>query len=575
MKNYLFKGLLISALVLVLCLNCEPSAKLVEKINPPNIILIMGDDMGYSDIGSYGGEIRTPNLDALASNGLRFTQFYNTARCCPTRASLLTGLYPQQAGVGHMVNDRGTPAFRGDLSKNAVTIAEVLKGAGYSTYMSGKWHITPYVVDNPDKHNWPRQRGFDKFFGMISGAGSLYDPRSLTEDNEYVPPRQGFYCTTDFTDYAVKSITEHKDDNPFFLYLAYTAAHWPMHAPKKAVDKYKGHYDKGWDKVRENRFDRMKKLGLVKDEWLLTPRDSFVVPWSEDIPDKAWELANMETYAAMTTLMDEGIGQVMDALKHKGQLENTLIIYLQDNGACAEELDWIKNRDHKKADVPMKPNDIQTEMIPFVTRDGKPIKIMRDGWPGPPDGYTAYGLNWANASNTPFREYKHWVHEGGISTPLIVHWPAKINPETSGGEFRTEPTHLIDIMATCVDVGEANYPKAFNGNKIQPMEGKSLVNIFEKKRLEREAIYWEHEGNRAVRMGKWKLISKANKKHSYIWDKVDEMEISNWELFDMEKDRTEMHNIATANLELVNKMASMWLDWGKRTGIVPRPNKEE
>lgn len=483
MKNCLFKGLLVCVLVLVLvlCSSCEPATKSVEKQGTPNIILIMGDDMGYSDIGSYGGEIRTPNLDALASNGLRFTQFYNTARCCPTRASLLTGLYPQQAGVGHMVNNRGTPAFRGDLSKNAVTIAEVLKGAGYSTYMSGKWHVTPYVIDNPDKHNWPRQRGFDKFFGMISGAGSLYDPRSLTEDNEYVPPRQGFYCTTDFTDYAVKSITEHKDDNPFFLYLAYTAAHWPMHAPKTAIDKYKGHYDKGWDKVRENRFNRMKKLGLVKDEWLLTPRDSFVAPWSEDIPDKAWELANMETYAAMTTLMDEGIGQVMDALKDKGQLENTLIIYLQDNGACAEELDWVKSRGNKKADVPMEPNELQTEMVPFVTRAGKPIKIMRDGWPGPPDGYTAYGLNWANASNTPFREYKHWVHEGGISTPLIVHWPAKINPETSGGEFRTEPTHLIDIMATCVDVGEAKYPGAFNGNKIQPMEGKSLVSVFEKK----------------------------------------------------------------------------------------------
>lgn len=219
MKNCLFKGLLVCVLVLVLvlCSSCEPATKSVEKQGTPNIILIMGDDMGYSDIGSYGGEIRTPNLDALASNGLRFTQFYNTARCCPTRASLLTGLYPQQAGVGHMVNNRGTPAFRGDLSKNAVTIAEVLKGAGYSTYMSGKWHVTPYVIDNPDKHNWPRQRGFDKFFGMISGAGSLYDPRSLTEDNEYVPPRQGFYCTTDFTDYAVKSITEHKDDNPFFL----------------------------------------------------------------------------------------------------------------------------------------------------------------------------------------------------------------------------------------------------------------------------------------------------------------------------------------------------------------------
>lgn len=553
--------------------SCGSSEETKKKIGLPNIVLIMGDDMGYSDIGSYGGEIRTPNLDKLAANGLRFTQFYNTARCCPTRASLLTGLYPQQAGVGHMVDDRGTPAFKGDLSKNAVTIAEALKDAGYSTYMSGKWHVTPYVIENPDKHNWPRQRGFDKFFGMISGAGSLYDPRSLTDDNEYVAPREGFYCTTDFTNYAVDRIEDHNDENPFFLYLSYTAAHWPMHAPKKAIEKYKGHYDKGWDEVRKNRFEQMKKMGLAKDEWLMTPRDSFVAPWSEDIPDKEWELANMETYAAMTTLMDDGIGQVVEALKAKGQLENTLIIYLQDNGACAEELNWVANRVNEKDIKPMAPGELQTEMVPKVTRDGKPIKLMRNAWPGPPEGYTAYGLNWANVSNTPFREYKHWVHEGGISSPLIMYWPEKINSDAfNGGQFRAEPAHLIDIMATCIDVAEASYPTQYNGNQIQPMEGKSLIPVFEEKTLEREAIYWEHEGNRAVRMGKWKLVSKASKKQSFIWDKVDELEVSNWELFDMEKDRTEMNDLAVVYPETVQKMSGMWLVWAKRTGIVPRPN---
>lgn len=560
--------------ILVVFLNCETSKEpKKEKVAPPNIVLIMGDDMGYSDIGSYGGEIRTPRLDELAANGLRFTQFYNTARCCPTRASLLTGLYPQQAGVGHMVDDRGTPAFRGDLSKNAVTIAEALKGAGYSTYMSGKWHVTPYVIENPDKHNWPKQRGFDKFFGMISGAGSLYDPRSLTLDNKYVAPREGFYCTTDFTDYAVERIDAHKTDNPFFLYLSYTSAHWPMHAPNEAIEKYKGHYNQGWDAVRKSRFERMKELGLAKEEWQLTPRDSFVAPWSDDIADREWELANMETYAAMTTLMDEGIGRVVDALKAKGQLENTLIIYLQDNGACAEELDWVKNRPAEKDLKPMAPGELQTEMVPTITRDGKPIKVMRDAWPGPPEGYTAYGLNWANASNTPFREYKHWVHEGGISSPLIVHWPAKIDPKATGGEFRTEPAHLIDIMATAVEVGGGTYPMTYDGNQVQPMEGKSLVAAFDQKDLEREAIFWEHEGNRAVRMGKWKLVSKASKKQSFLWDKIDELEHSNWELFDMEKDRTEMNDIAVNHQELVTKMADMWLKWGKRTGIVPRPNK--
>jgi arylsulfatase len=549
---------------------CAQSTQDEATTKPPNIILIMGDDMGYSDIGCYGGEINTPVLDGLASEGLRFTQFYNVARCCPTRASLLTGLYPQQAGVGHMVNDRGTPAFKGDLSSKAVTIAEALKGAGYSTYMSGKWHVTPYVVENPDKHNWPRQRGFDKFFGMISGAGSLFDPRSLAEDNDYVAPREGFYCTTDFTDYAVKCIEDHETDKPFFLYLSYTAAHWPMHAPAEAIAKYKGKYDAGWDALRETRYNRMKEMGLVKEDWELTPRDTHVRAWDDEVPDREWEIANMEVYAAMVELMDEGIGQVVDILKGKGIYENTLIFFLQDNGACAEELDWVDPQPAVADLVPMKPGELQTLMIPTITRDGKPVTVMKDGWPGPPESYTAYGLDWANASNTPFREYKHWVHEGGISTPLVVHWPKGIN---SKGEFRSEPSHLIDIMATCVDVAGGNYPTTYNDQVITPMEGRSLIPTFANQDLNREAIYWEHEGNRAVRMGKWKLISKADKQDSFIWDKTDNLESSDWELFDMENDRTEMHDLASENTKLVAKMADMWLAWGKRTGIVPRPKQ--
>jgi len=549
---------------------CAQSTQDEATTKPPNIILIMGDDMGYSDIGCYGGEINTPVLDGLASEGLRFTQFYNVARCCPTRASLLTGLYPQQAGVGHMVNDRGTPAFKGDLSSKAVTIAEALKGAGYSTYMSGKWHVTPYVVENPDKHNWPRQRGFDKFFGMISGAGSLFDPRSLAEDNDYVAPREGFYCTTDFTDYAVKCIEDHETDKPFFLYLSYTAAHWPMHAPAEAIAKYKGKYDAGWDALRETRYNRMKEMGLVKEDWELTPRDTHVRAWDDEVPDREWEIANMEVYAAMVELMDEGIGQIVDILKGKGIYENTLIFFLQDNGACAEELDWVDPQPAVADLVPMKPGELQTLMIPTITRDGKPVTVMKDGWPGPPESYTAYGLDWANASNTPFREYKHWVHEGGISTPLVVHWPKGIN---SKGEFRSEPSHLIDIMATCVDVAGGNYPTTYNDQAITPMEGRSLIPTFANQDLNKEAIYWEHEGNRAVRMGKWKLISKADKQDSFIWDKTDNLESSDWELFDMENDRTEMHDLASENTKLVAKMADMWLAWGKRTGIVPRPKQ--
>jgi len=529
----------------------------------------MGDDMGFSDLGCYGGEIRTPNLDRLAANGIRFTQFYNGARCCPTRASLLTGLYPQQAGVGHMMSDRGTPAFKGDLSNQAVTIAEVLKQNGYSTYMSGKWHVTPYVVESPDKKNWPRQRGFDKFFGMISGAGSLYDPRSLADDNDYVAPREGFYCTTDFTDYAIRCLEDHSPDHPFFLYLSYTAAHWPMHAAADQVAKYKGHYDEGWDVMRSQRCQRMKEMGLIEEDWPLTPRDSFVDPWSDSVPDRDWELANMEVYAAMVDVMDQEIGRLVAVLESRAELENTLIFFLQDNGACAEELNWVDEQPFTQDQPPMQPGALQTEMIPPITRDGKVVKVMKDGWPGPPDGYTAYGLNWANASNTPFREYKHWVHEGGIATPLIVHWPAGFSAK---GEFRHQPAHLIDIMATCVDVAQADYPIEYFGNSILPMEGESLNPVFHDEPLDREAIYWEHEGNRAVRMGKWKLISKARKTQSFVWDRIDELDLAHWELFDMEADRTEMNDLALEHPEMVQKLANMWQAWGKRTGIVPRPN---
>ena len=519
--------------------------------------------------GCYGGEIQTPHLDSLAANGLRFTQFYNTARCCPTRASLLTGLYPQQAGVGHMMGNRGTPAFQGDLSDQAVTIAQVLQSAGYATYMSGKWHVTPYKVENPDKKNWPRQRGFDKFFGMISGAGSLYDPRSLAEDNEYVAPKEDFYCTKDFTDYALACLDGHPSDQPFFMYLSYTAAHWPMHAPEEAIAEYKDVYDEGWDAMRAHRYERMKQMNLIDPSWQLTPRDSFVQAWSEDIPDKEWELANMEVYAAMVDYMDGQIGRVVASLRDKEMLENTLIFFLQDNGACAEELDWIKTPPEEDL-VPMKPGELQTQMVPTITRDGKPIKLMKEAWPGPPESYTAYGLNWANVSNTPFREYKHWVHEGGISTPLIAHWPEGIQDK---GVYRKEPTHLIDIMATCVEVAGAAYPSTLNGSPIHPMEGKSLTPVFTNSSLEREAIYWEHEGNRAVRMGKWKLISKASKQRSFLWDKVEELDLEAWELFDMENDRTEMKDVSDLHEELVEEMAAMWLAWGKRTGIIPRPPK--
>ena len=538
----------------------------------PNILLIMADDMGYSDIGCYGSEIKTPNLDALAHNGLRYTQFYNSARCCPTRASLLTGLYPHQAGVGHMMNDRGADGYRGDLNDNCLTIAQVLKTAGYSTYMTGKWHVTPLLPspEKPDKHNWPLQRGFDRFFGTIHGAGSFYDPNSLTSGNTYITPGKDFYYTSAISDTAVKFISHHSFDKPFFMYVAYTAAHWPLHALPEDIAKYKGVYSKGWDLIRLERYNRMIQLGIVDPRWRMSDASPGDCKW-ENTEMRAWQAACMEVYAAMIDRMDQGIGQIIEELKKKGQLENTLILYLQDNGACAEQWGfWNKKEIGVNPDTlkPMGPDQLQTKMQPQQTRDGKPVRSAKGVFPGAADTYIGYDISWANASNTPFRMFKHWVNEGGIATPLIAHWPAGISAK---GKLSSQPGHLIDIMATCVELSGASYPAEYNGKKIVPLPGMSLVPSFKNRELNRKAIFWEHEGNRAVRVGKWKLISKADLKNSFIFDKVDELELKNWELYDMENDRTETENLAGQYPERVKTMAGEWFQWAKMAQVIPKP----
>ena len=524
----------------------------------PNIVLIMSDDMGFSDIGCYGSEIHTPTLDKLAAGGLRFTQFYNTARCCPTRACLMTGLYPHQAGVGHMMGDRGTDGYRGNLSKTCVTIAEALKPAGYGTYMAGKWHVTRHIAPDGPKHNWPCQRGFDRFYGTIHGAGSFYDPNTLTRDNTQIAPdTENYYYTNAISDNAATFITEHKGDGPLFLYVAYTAAHWPMHALPKDIAKYKGRYDKGWDVLRAERHRRAIGLGLVDAKWPLTPRDRGVPAW-EDAKDKEWHQRRMEVYAAMVDCMDQGIGRIVAALEKTGKLDNTLIFFLEDNGGCAEEYGSrgpIRPDPSKKVTLrPMAPGALQKAMKPAVTRDGRPVRTGVGVMPGPADTYIAYGKPWANASNTPFRLYKHWVHEGGIATPLIVHWPKRVKAR---GELRAEPSHLVDIMATCVDVAGATYPTERNGHKIQPREGKSLVPVFDGKALEPRALYWEHEGNRAIRQGKWKLVARGRN--------------GKWELYDMEADRTEMNDLAAKLPDRVKQMADDWEAYALRTNVKPYP----
>jgi arylsulfatase A-like enzyme len=521
----------------------------VNAAEKPNIIIILADDMGFSDIGCYGGEISTPNLDKLANGGIRFTQFYNAARCCPTRASLLTGLYPHQTGVGDMTVDQGEPSYRGDISNNCVTIAEVLKSNGYKTYMSGKWHVTKDVdlwktwlpEDKKiytSKHNWPIQRGFDEFFGTIHGAGSYYNPSTLTRNNTPVVPGDDFYYTNAISDHSDKFIRNHakeEKDKPFFCYIAYTAPHWPLHALPEDIQKYKGKYDKGWDKVREERMERMVNMGIIDPKWKLSARDPEVPAWL-DADNKEWWAACMEVYAAMVDRMDQGIGKVLRALEETDQLDNTLILFLSDNGGCAEVLTEKWGR---------------SLHVPFYLKDGTLYKPGNDvcRLPGPEDTYMSYSTEWANVSNTPFRMYKSFIHEGGISTPLIAYWPAGIK---SPDRLTNQVGHLIDLMATCIDVSGAEYPKIVWGNSIIPAEGQSLRPVFENRTFKHNPIGWEHEGNRGFRDGKWKLVAKS----------------MDWELYDIEADRTELNNLVTVYPDIATEMITKYEKWASWVGVI-------
>lgn len=547
-----------------------PSGAEVRAEKPPNIIIIMADDMGWSDIGCYGGEIQTPNLDGLAKGGLRFTQFYNTARCCPTRASLLTGLYAHQAGVGHMMGDRGYDSYRGDLSRKAVTIAEALKSADYRAYQSGKWHVSRFTAPEGPKHNWPLQRGFDRFFGTIHGAGSFYDPNSLTLDNTQIAPWEDFFYTEAINGFACRYIREHRAehaDKPFFLYVAHTAPHWPMHARPEDIARYHGRYAKGWDHLRAERYERLKKMKLVDENWKLSPRDPRSKAW-KDADLKPWEQRCMEVYAAMVDRLDRGVGDIVQSLKDTGQFENTLILFLADNGACAENYGRGDNQAKAIPDPtlrrPMSPGELQRRMEPLFTRDGRPIRTGRGVMPGPDDTYIAYGLSWANASNTPFREYKHWVHEGGISSPLIAHWPKGIRSGVFGnrraaeeGTLVDDPAHLIDLMATCVEISGAVYPQQYAGHDIQAMEGVSLAPAFVGKEIVRpDPIFWEHEGNRAIRKGDWKLVAKHK---------------GDPELYNIRQDRTELNDLAGAMPGKVKELSQEWHQWAAGVGVQPWP----
>ena len=495
---------------------------------PPNIVVVLVDDMGFSDLGCYGSEIPTPNLDQLAADGVRFTHFYNTARCSPSRAALLTGLYPHQAGMGFLdglVKPKGKGTF-GRLLPRCVTMAEVLKPAGYFTAITGKWHLG-------QNHGCvPWERGFMRT--LTAPFGEIYFPnqeglaggKKLYLNGREVPINspelgQNWYGPELYTKYGLQFIDEAlAEKKPFFLYLAHVAVHFPLMARQEDIARHRGKYLVGWDKLRETRHRKQIALGVVDAKWPLSPRPADVKVWDSLSAEEKDHFDNiMAIYTAIIEAKDRSVGQLVAGLKARGVLDNTLLLFLSDNGGNAES---------------------------------GPNGILEGASPGGPASKVFLGMSWATLANTPFRRYKHFDHEGGISTPLIAHWPAGI-PAERNGKLDHQPGHLIDLMATAVNVSGARYPTEFNGHPILPMEGVSLVPAFKGEALPRtQPIFWEHEGNRAIRDGKWKLVMKYK---------------GPWELYDIEADRTEQHNLAAAQPDIAQRLQAAWEAWAARAFV--------
>ena len=507
----------------------------------PNVILILADDMGFSDIGCFGSEIATPHIDALAASGAALSAMYNCARCCPTRAALLTGLYPHKAGIGHMGADLGAPAYQGYLRNDAATVAEHLRAAGYRTLMSGKWHVggdfDPRESDRwrigEIDHPTPRQRGFDEFYGMVDGACSFFSPHCVLRDDGRVEiTGDDFHFTDAISDEAVAMVR--RAEEPFFLYLAYTAPHWPLHARAEDVAAYDGAYGEGWDAIRTARHEELNGRGLLRAPWDISPRDPDAPPF-ERVAHKDWEAARMATYAAMISQMDRGIGRLVAELKRSGRFDDTLILFLSDNGGCAELMEedgWAR----------------------FYPRDNHDGTVMTMGnrpdlAPGGRETFMSYDLPWANASNAPFRLFKHWVHEGGISTPLIASWPARIKTPVKAHE----PCHVVDILPTILAATGARPLGELDGHALQEPDGEDLTPLLTGGEWVRERpIFWEHEGNAAIRAGEWKLVRRHERP---------------WELYQMDEDRTELTDLAPGEAGRVAALEKDWSEWAAAVGV--------
>jgi arylsulfatase len=515
-----------------------------EPIAPPNVIVVLVDDMGFADLGFMGSEIKTANIDRLASTGLVFTAMYNGARCCPTRAALLTGLYPHNAGVGQMGANLGSPAYQGHLRSDAATIAEVMRLGGYRTLMSGKWHVggdlwarevEAWRLGDPDRPT-PRQRGFDRFYGIVDGVTNFFSPHCIVEDDRQIEvPATDYYFTDAITDHAIDMIEESVAlGQPFFMYLAHAAPHWPLHAHEEDIATYDGVYRDGWDQIRSARHEEMLSRGVLQHRWDLSPRDDAAPAWN-DAEHHDWEAQRMAVYAAMIDRLDQSIGRVLATLRAQGIEDDTMILLLSDNGGCAEfmaEDGWAK-------------------FMPDVHNDGRRIAMGNrpNLRPGGPLTYMSYDLPWANVSNAPFRRFKHWVHEGGISTPMVLNWPRGLRaPRTVHS-----PCHVIDVMPTILDACGLRHPGEVGGLPVQSLDGESLMPIVRGAEWTRERpLFWEHEGNAAVRVENLKLVRVFN---------------GPWELYDMEADRTELNNLSEGNSAITERLSRLYDNWAAQVGV--------
>lgn len=513
-----------------------------------NIVLILADDMGYSDIGCFGSEIDTPNLNRMAGEGLLYSHMYNNARCCPSRASLLTGLYPHQAGIGLMQDNLGVKEYQGYLNNRCITIAEGVKSAGYQTAMIGKWHVgggyskEREALEQAGKKGYPTpmQRGFDYFYGTLEGAGNYYNPVTLMENGKWIDlkPEDDFYYTEKIGEKACEIVERFSESQmPFFMYIAFNAPHWPLHARERDIEKYEGRYLCGWEEIRRQRYQKQVRLGLVEECRQLSPRDIDAPSW-EQVEDKEWEDIKMAVYAAQVDAMDQAIGRILDKFKALGIEENTLVVFLSDNGACAEELPgegWVTNYASDR------------------TLEGESVEIGNGSRrrPGGEDTYMSYGLPWANASNTPFRLFKHWIHEGGIAAPCIIQWKGNIKDP---GRIIREPVHFIDIMPTFLEIADAAYPKkSSEGEKIYPLAGESIIKSFEGAWSRKSPIFWEHEGNCGIRAGKYKLVRKYP---------------DPFELYDMMNDRTELTDLSEELPDVCRQLREMYERWKEANGVL-------